>query len=79
MADFDRRKNYRLRAVFDQAYTRVEHCFAEGSPRGLPVEWVVFRAAREAFPQLTPLDLFQFSLASARVYRARHPQGCMAC
>jgi len=68
----DRRRNHTLRALFDEAYARVESCFAARPPSGLPVEWLVFRTARAAFPQLSPLDLFQFSMASARVYRSRH-------
>jgi hypothetical protein len=69
----DRRKNHKLRALFDEAYQRVEACFEARHPRGLPLEWVVFRAARAFYPQLTTLDLFQFAMASTRVYRNRHP------
>lgn len=69
--EHDRRRNHRLRAIFDEAYAHVESCFAARPPRGLPVEWVVYRTARAAFPQLSPLDLFQLSMASARVYRSR--------
>lgn len=68
----ERRKNHKLRALFDEAFNRVEPCFADRPPRGLPVEWVVYRAARAAYPQLGSLDLFQFTMASARVYRSRH-------
>jgi hypothetical protein len=32
----------------------------------------VFRATRAAYPQLSTLDLFQFAMASSRVYRSRH-------
>lgn len=70
----ERRKNHRLRALFDEAYVRVESCFAGSPPRGLPVEWVVYRAARAAYPQLSSLDLFQFAMASSRVHRSRHRQ-----
>lgn len=68
----DRRKNHKLRALFDEAYQRVETCFETRPPQGLPVEWVVFRATRAAYPQLSTLDLFQFAMASSRVYRSRH-------
>lgn len=68
----DRRRNHALRALFDEAYGRVEHCYEMRQPRGLPVEWVVYRTARAAYPQLSPLDLFQFAMASSRVYRSRH-------
>lgn len=76
----ERRKNHTLRALFDEAYARVEPCYACRPPRGLPVEWMVFREARTAYPQLTPLDLFQFVMASSRVYRSRHvdPPGRLA-
>jgi len=67
----DRRRNLRLRGIFDEAYSRVESCFASRPPSGLPVEWLVFRTARAAYPQLSPLDLFQLSMASARVHRSR--------
>jgi hypothetical protein len=69
----ERRRNHKLRALFDEAYRYVEGCFEVRPPRGLPVEWVVFRTARAAFPQLTTLDLFQFAMASSRVYRSRNP------
>jgi hypothetical protein len=68
----ERRKNLKLRALFDEAFNRVEPCFATRPPPGLPVEWIVFRATRAAYPQLGTLDLFQFAMASARVYRSRH-------
>lgn len=70
----ERRKNHKLRALFDEAYDRVASCFADRPPRGLPVEWVVYRAARAAYPQLSSLDLFQFAMASSRVHRSRHRQ-----
>jgi hypothetical protein len=70
----ERRKNHKLRALFDEAYLRVEACFETRYPSGLPVEWRVFRAARAFYPQLTTLDLFQFAMASTRVYRSRHPE-----
>ena len=68
----ERRKNHKLRALFDEAYRKVEHCYDTRPQQGLPVEWVVFRATRAAYPQLSTLDLFQFSMASSRVYRSRH-------
>jgi hypothetical protein len=78
--NYERRKNHKLRALFDEAYARVEHCFSACQPGGLPVEWLVYRTARAAYPQLGPLDLFQFAMASARVYRGRHthPPGRLA-
>ncbi|CAG0943989.1 MAG: hypothetical protein EFKGCFLK_00858 [Rhodocyclaceae bacterium] len=69
----ERRKNHKLRAIFEEVYGRVEGCFEVRPPRGLPLEWMVFRAARAAYPQLTTLDLFQFAMASLRVYRSRNP------
>lgn len=68
----ERRKNHKLRALFDEAYKKVESCYEARPPQGLPVEWVVFRTARAAYPQLSTLDLFQFAMASSRVYRSRH-------
>jgi hypothetical protein len=67
----ERRKNLKLRALFDEAYNRVEPCYGTRPPQGLPVEWVVFRTARAAYPQLSTLDLFQLVMASSRVYRNR--------
>lgn len=68
----ERRRNYRLRALFGEAYNRIEPLYASQPPRGLPVEWLVFRAAREAYPQLSPLELFQLTMSSSREYRSRH-------
>ncbi len=68
----ERRRNFRLRALFDEAYARLEPLYASQPPRGLPVEWVVFRAAREAYPQLTTLELFQLAMSSSRAHRSRH-------
>ncbi len=70
----ERRKNHKLRALFDDAYRRLEYCFEARPRQGLPVEWVVYRAARAAYPQLSSLDLFQFAVASSRVHRSRHRQ-----
>jgi hypothetical protein len=69
----ERRKNIKLRALFDEAYRRIEPSF-EWPRHGLPVEWVVFRAARAAYPQLSTLDLFQFAVASTRIHRSRHAE-----
>lgn len=70
----NRRKNLKLRALFDEAYARIEHVFRHQPPQGLPVEWIVYRTARASYPQLNTLDLYQFAVASFRVYRSRHPQ-----
>lgn len=77
----ERRKNHKLRALFDEAYRRIESCFEATPMQGLPVEWIVFRTARAAYPQLSTLDLFQFAMASSRVYRSRRAglPGGMAC
>lgn len=70
----ERRTNHRLRALFDEAYQSVECCFEARDAQGLPLEWVIYRAARAAYPQLSTLDLFQFAMASARVHRSRQRQ-----
>jgi hypothetical protein len=67
----ERRKNHRLRALFDEAYARIEPVFARQPPSGLPIEWIVYRTTRAAYPQLNTLDLFQFAMASTRLYRSR--------
>lgn len=67
----DRRRNHRLRALFDEAYDRIEPCFEMRPSHGLPIEWIAYRAARDAYPQLSPLELFQLAKASVRVYRSR--------
>ncbi|MEZ5614215.1 MAG: hypothetical protein R3E35_03235 [Rhodocyclaceae bacterium] len=67
----ERRKNHKLRALFDEACQKVEACFETRPPQGLPVEWVVYRTARAAYPQLSTLDLFQFAMASSRIHRSR--------
>lgn len=79
--NIERRKNHRLRALFDEAYRRIESCFETLPPQGMPVEWIVFRAARAAYPQLSTLDLFQFAMAASRVHRSRRAglPGSMAC
>ncbi|MBM3391097.1 MAG: hypothetical protein FJY34_03870 [Betaproteobacteria bacterium] len=76
----ERRKNHKLRALFDEACRRVAPCY-DMPARGLPVEWLVFRAARAAYPQLSTLDLFQFSVASTRIHRSRQAElaGHLAC
>lgn len=72
---YDRRKNYRLRAIFDEAYARIEPRLASEAANRLPIEWAAFLAARSTYPQLSPLDLFQFAMAAQRVFRSRlhHP------
>lgn len=79
MNNIERRRNHKLRAVFEELYRNTEHC--HDRPRnGLPEEWVVFRAARAACPRLSTLDLFQFAMASTRRHRNRHagPHGNLA-
>lgn len=68
----ERRKNQKLRALFDEAYACIEHVFTRQPPKGLPVEWIAYRAARSAYPQLNTLDLYQFAVASSRIYRNRN-------
>lgn len=68
---YDRRKNLRLRALFDEAYARVEPSLASQAASRLPIEWTAFLAARATYPQLSPLDLFQFAMAAQRVFRRR--------
>lgn len=65
---YDRRKNLRLRTLFDEAYARIEPSLAAQAARRLPVEWTAFLTARAAYPQLSPLDLFQFAMAAQRIF-----------
>lgn len=65
----DRRKFYRLRSLFDEALKRVDPCLRTQPPQGLPLEWMVYRTARSAYPQLSTLELFQFAMAASRSHQ----------
>lgn len=51
----ERRQNPELRALFEEAYARVEACFdPKQTWGGLPLEHFAFRMLREAYPQMSP-------------------------
>jgi len=70
----ERRRNPALRALFDEAYARIEPCL---DPRhgwnGQPLEHFAFRMLREAYPELTPQDARILVGAALRVWRERNP------
>jgi len=66
----ERRQNLRLRAMFDDAYERIEpsldpaRCWG-----GAPMTALAYRAVREAYPELSPAEAYTLVVAAVRVYK----------
>lgn len=70
----ERRQHPELRAVFEEAYARVESCFdPQRTWGGLPLEHFAFRMLREAYPQFSSQETRLLVGALLRVYRERQP------
>lgn len=71
----DRRRNQRLRTVFDTAFVMIEPFFdpAQGWG-GHSLEHLAFRVVRENFPDLTGEEVHAMVVAAHRVYIDRNPQ-----
>jgi hypothetical protein len=70
----ERRRNQRLRTVFDTAFLMVEPFFdpAQGWG-GHSLEHLAFRVVRENFPELTSEEVHALVVAAHRVYIDRNP------
>ena len=69
----ERRQHPELRAIFEEAYARVESCFdPKQTWGGLPLEHFAFRMLREAYPQFSSHETRLLVGALLRVYRERH-------
>lgn len=70
----ERRQDFRLRAVFDSAYSLVEPFFdPEAGWAGHSLEHLAFRVIRENFPDLSSGDVHVLVVAAHRIYIERHP------
>lgn len=71
----ERRRNQRLRTVFDTAFVMIEPFFdpAQGWG-GHSLEHLAFRVVRENFPELTSEEVHTLVVAAHRVYIDRNPQ-----
>lgn len=71
----ERRRNQRLRTVFDTAFLMVEPFFdpAQGWG-GHSLEHLAFRVVRENFPELTSEEVHTLVVAAHRVYIDRNPK-----
>ena len=71
----DRRKNKKLRALFDEeAYEIVAPFLDTGRTwGGQLMEFSACRMLREAFPELSSLEIAQLVSASVRIYKSRNP------
>lgn len=72
-AGTERRVHHELRAIFDEAYARIEPLLdAEGGGADptLQIQWVL----REAYPQLSPSERYLFVFAARRVHAERRRQ-----
>jgi hypothetical protein len=72
----ERRRNQRLRSVFDTAFVMIEPFFdpAQGWG-GHSLEHLAFRVVRENFPELTSEEVHALVVAAHRVYIQRNPGG----
>jgi hypothetical protein len=70
----ERRQNPRLRALFEEAYLRIEPCLdPKQTWGGLPLEILAFRTLREAYPDLPSQEARLLVRAAVRVFRQRNP------
>ena len=70
----ERRQHPELRALFEEAYARVEACFdPKQTWGGLPLEHFAFRMLREAYPGMSSQEVRLLVGALLRVFRERHP------
>lgn len=70
----ERRKDHRLRAVFESAYILVEPFFdPQTGWGGHTLEHLAFRVIRENFPDLSSADVHVLVVAAHRVFIDRHP------
>ncbi len=75
----ERRRHPELRALFEEAYARIEPCFdPEQTWGGLPLEHFAFRMLREAYPQMSSQEARLLVGALLRVFRERHPNRARA-
>lgn len=69
----ERRQNTKLRALFEEAYARIEPFFDRRNTwGGLQLTHFALRTLREAYPELSPSEAHQLVLASLRVFHERH-------
>lgn len=70
----DRRRNTRLRAIFDTAYTMIEPFFdPDQGWGGHSLEHLAFRVLRENFSELSSEEVHTIVVAAHRVYIERNP------
>lgn len=68
----ERRRRYRLRAVFDSAFMMLESFFDPAAGwGGRPLQHLVFRIVRENFPELTSEEVHSMIGALQRAYMDR--------
>lgn len=72
----EKRRNLRLRSLFDTAFIMIEPFFdpAQGWG-GHSLEHLAFRVVRENFPELTGEEVHSVVVAAHRVYIERNPDG----
>jgi hypothetical protein len=72
----ERRRNLRLRTLFETAFVMIEPFFdpAQGWG-GHSLEHLAFRVVRENFPELTSEEVHSLVVAAHRVYIDRNPGG----
>jgi hypothetical protein len=70
----DRRRNARLRGLFDTAYAMIEPFFdPDQGWGGHSLEHLAFRVLRENFPDLSGEEVHTIVVAAHRVYIERYP------
>jgi hypothetical protein len=75
----ERRQNLELRAIFDEAYTRIEPFLDPAQTwGGAPLTVLAYHALREAYPELSSEDAHVLIVAAKRVYNARRLNGAHA-
>jgi hypothetical protein len=69
----ERRHHHHLRAIFDDAYARIEP-FLDPTQTwgGVPLMGLAYRELREAYPDLSAAEAHILVVAIVRVYRMSH-------
>jgi hypothetical protein len=77
-AGSERRVHHELRAVFDEAYARIEPLLDAAAGRNVDdASLLIQLVLRESYPQLSPSERYLFVFAARRVHAVRR-QGARA-
>ncbi len=72
----ERRRNLKLRALFEEAYARLAPFLDTANTwGGVSLQHLAYRTLREVYPDLDPDEVHQLVVASVRVHDERSRRG----